>query len=50
MAGAEDLHEAATELMEYLAFMAGVGNREYPFKPSPEGERKLQRVKTALKV
>jgi hypothetical protein len=46
LAGADELHEATTELMEYLAFIAGVG--KYPFKPSPEGEHKLQRVKAAL--
>jgi hypothetical protein len=44
----KDLTKAATDLMDYLAFMVATSNRRYPFRPSPEGETKLAALRDAI--
>ena len=42
------LLQAAREVGDHLAFMYAVNNRKYPFRPSPEGERKLAALRDAI--
>jgi len=43
-----ELIEAAKGIGGYLAFMAGTKNRKYPVRLSPEGERKVSRLRDAI--